>query len=110
MPSSGPPRALALTLSLVLAALLFYAFLWPRAAWVFVSDQDRAVVERALASAAASFSGDTAEDFRWKSRPVVVRSAGRVCVTLAVTRPYHGYSACYDARTGETIEERAWVV
>jgi hypothetical protein len=68
------------------------------------------VVERALAAAAASFSGDTAEDFRWKARPAVARSAGRVCVTLGVTRhPAHGYSACYDARTGETIEERSWV-
>ena len=109
MPSSGPARALAVTVSLLLAALLFYAFLWPRAAWLFVAGRDRPVVERALAAAAASFSGDTAEDFRWKARPVVARSAGRVCVTLAVARPYHGYGACYDARTGETIEERAWV-
>lgn len=110
MPSSGPPRALAATFSLLLAALLFHAFLWPRAAWLFVPEQDRPMVERALAGAAASFSGDTAEDFRWKARPVVTRSASQVCVILAVTRPYHGYSACYDARTGETIEERAWVV
>lgn len=109
MPTSGPPRALALALSLFLAALLFYAFLWPRAAWLFLPAPDRPVVERAVAAAAGSFSGDTAEDFRWKARPVVARSAGRVCVTLAVARPYHGYSACYDAHTGETIEERAWV-
>jgi hypothetical protein len=108
-PASGPPRAAAIALSLLLAALLAYAFLWPRAAWLFVPASDRAAVERALAAAAASFGGDTPEDFRWKARPVVARSAGRVCVTLAVARPYHGYSACYDARTGETIEERAWV-
>lgn len=108
-PVSGPPRAAAITLSLLLAVLLAYAFLWPRAAWLFVPVGDRPVVERALAAGAASFSGDTAEDFRWKARPVVTRSAGQVCVTLAVARPYHGYSACYGARTGETIEERAWV-
>jgi hypothetical protein len=109
-PACGPPRAAAILLSLLLAALLAHAFLWPRAAWLAVPARDRPAVERALAEAAASFSGDSREDFRWKARPAVARSAGRVCVTLAVERrPAHGYSACYDERTGETIEQRAWL-
>jgi hypothetical protein len=114
MPSSGPPRALALALSLFLAALLLYAFLWPRAAWLFVPGRDRPVVERALAGAAASFGGMTREDFRWIARPSVIRPPGRVCVLIVMWRaqPFHGrsgYKACYDARTGAVLEERAWL-
>lgn len=114
MPSSGPPRTLALAVSLLLAALLFYAFLWPRAAWPFLPAQDRPVVERALAGAAASFSDTTAEDFRWLARPSVIRRPGRVCVIIVMWRaqPFHdraGYKACYDVRTGTVLEERAWL-
>jgi hypothetical protein len=109
-PASGPPRAAAIALSLLLAALLAYAFLWPRSAWLFVPARDRPVVERALAEAAAAFADTTPEDFRWTARPVVARSAGQVCVTLAAARrPFHGYRACYDSRTGRVLEERAWV-
>lgn len=114
MPSSGPPRPLALALSLLLAALLAYAFLWPRAAWLFVSARDRPVVERALAGAASSFSDMGPEDWRWTARPAVIRSAGRVCVLIVAWRgtAFHGrsgYKACYDERNGEVIEERAWL-
>jgi hypothetical protein len=110
MPTPGPPRAFALAVSLLVVVLLFHAFLWPRAAWLFVPAGDRPLVERALAAAASNFSNTTPEDFRWRTRPVVARSVGRVCVTLAVTRrPVHGYSACYDERSGEVVEERAWV-
>lgn len=114
MPSSGPLRALALALSLLVAALLLYAFLWPRAAWLFVPARDRPVVERALAGAAASFSDATPDDFRWTARPTVFRLPGRVCVLIVSWRgtAYHGrsgYKACYDARTGAVVEERAWL-
>ncbi|HYJ82763.1 MAG TPA: hypothetical protein VEW26_07980 [Allosphingosinicella sp.] len=114
MPTHGPPRILAITLSLLLAALLFHAFLWPRAAWLFVDGRDRPAVERALAGAAASFSGITPEDFRWMARPAVIRPPGRVCVLIVMWRaqPFHGrsgYKACYDARTGAVLEERAWL-
>jgi hypothetical protein len=108
-PTAGPPRAFARALSLLLAALLATCFLWPRGAWLFVPAADRAIAERAVSAAAAHF-GETREDFRWKARPVVTRPAGRICVALAVARPFHGYSACFDDRTGEVIEERAWVV
>lgn len=114
MPSSGPPRALALTLALLLAALLGYAFLWPRAAWLAVPAGDKAVVERALAGASASFSKTTPDDFRWTARPTIFRSPGRVCVLIVSWRgtAFHGtsgYKACYDERTGEVLEERAWL-
>jgi hypothetical protein len=114
MPTRGPPRGLALAAALLLAALLFYAFLWPRAAWLFVAGRDRPVVERALTGAAASFSGMAPEEFRWTARPSVIRSPGRVCVLMVMWRaqPFHGrsgYKACYDGRTGEGIEERAWI-
>jgi hypothetical protein len=114
MPSSGPPRALALTVSLLLAALLVYALLWPRAAWLFVAARDRPAVERALAGAAAVFAGTTPEDLRWTDRPSVIRPPGQVCVLIVAWRaqPFHGgsgYKACYDERTGEVIEERAWL-
>jgi hypothetical protein len=113
-PSSGPPRALALAASLLVAALLLYAFLWPRAEWLFVPAGDRHVVERALAGAAASFSDTTPEDFRWTARPAVIRTPGRVCVLIVSWRgtAFHGrsgYQACYDERTGKLIEERAWL-
>jgi hypothetical protein len=114
MPSSDPPRALALALPLLLAALLAYAFLWPRVAWLAVPAGDKAVVERALAGASASFSGATPDDFRWTARPTVIRSPGRVCVLIVSWRAtaFHGrsgYKACYDGRTGEVLEERAWL-
>jgi hypothetical protein len=114
MPTPGPSRALAVTGSLLLAALLFYAFLWPRADWLFVAAHDRPIVERALAGAAATFSDTTPEDFRWMARPAVFRSPGRVCVVILSWRaqPFHGrfgYKACYDVRTGQMLEERAWL-
>jgi hypothetical protein len=109
-PGAGPSRAAALTLSLLVAALIAQASLWPRAAWLVVPARDRPALERALAGAAAAFSGTTSEDLRWTTRSDVERSAGRVCVTLASTRgPDHGYRECRDARTGELVEERAWV-
>jgi hypothetical protein len=64
MPTPGPPRSLATAGSLLLAALLFYALLWPRGAWLLVPAGERAVVERAVAGAAASFSDIRAEDWR----------------------------------------------
>ena len=114
MPSSGPPRFLALAGALLVAALLFYAFLWPRAAWLFVAARDRPVVERALAGAAASFSDTSPEDWRWLARPVVTRPEGQICVLIETwhSQLFHetpGYKACYDDRTGEMIEERAGV-
>lgn len=114
MPSSGPPRALALAVPLLLAALLFYAFLWPRAAWLFVAAGDRPVVERALAGAVASFSHTTRDDLRWTATPAVIRSPGRACVLIVSWRgtAFHGrsgYKACFDERTGKLLEERAWI-
>ncbi|HEU0099909.1 MAG TPA: hypothetical protein VFQ67_14185 [Allosphingosinicella sp.] len=111
-PGAGPPRAAAIVLSLLLALLIAYAFLWPRAAWLLIATRDRAVVERALAGAAANFSNTTPEDWRWMARPAVVRSRGRACVVILAwhPQPFHGrsgYKACYDARTGAVVEERA---
>jgi hypothetical protein len=47
------------------------------------------------------------------ARPFVYRPRGQVCVVIESWRSqlFHGrsgYKACYDARTGEVIEERAW--
>lgn len=116
MPVPGPRRriALALAASFLLAGLLLYAFLWPRADWLFVAERDRPAVERALAGAAASFGGTTAEDWRWMARPHVFRSPGRVCVIIQAWRSqaFHGrsgYKACYDERTGAVLEARAWL-
>jgi hypothetical protein len=68
-------------------------------------------VERTLAAAALTF-GTTPEDHRWTTRPSVLRSAGRLCVVIHSTRSgphgHSGYKACYDARTGALLEERAW--
>ena len=113
-PSSGPARAIAPAGALLLAALLASAFLWPRAAWLFVAARDRPAVEHALAWAAATSSDGTAEDIRWMARPVVVRAPGRVCVLILMWRaqPLHGkggYEVCRDSRTGEIVEERAWL-
>ena len=113
-PTAGPPRALALAFSLLLAALIAHAFLWPRAAWLLVPADDRPVVGRALAGTAASFGGTTAEDWRWMARPVVIRSPGRVCVLIVDWRPnpFHGkggYKACYESGTGRVLEERVWL-
>ena len=112
--TASPPRAAALAVALLLAALIAYAFLWPRAAWLLVPAADRAIVERALAGTDASFGGTTVEDWRWMARPVVIRAPGRVCVVIETHRSaaFHGrsgYRACYDERTGEVLEERSWL-
>ncbi len=107
--AAGPPRSAALAVSLLIAFLVAQAFLWPRAAWLFIPARDRPAVERALAAAAASFADTTAEDIRWRTRPRVARFAGRTCITLAAApRPVFGYRACYDDRTGEAVDELAW--
>ena len=97
-------------LILIFAALLFLAFLWPRAAWVLSPDGDRALAERALGEGAAMF-GEAPEDYRWIVRPTVSRPPGRDCVTLRTKRRDGGGShhVCYDSRTGEAVEERSTI-
>jgi len=105
----GSRLAAAAALVLMLAALLFNAWLWPRAAWYLVPASDRPLTERALRDGAANFAGTTADSYRWRTRPIVSRSPGLDCVALATGSRYGGgsYRACYDARTGELVEERA---
>lgn len=94
-------------LVLLLAAALAPALLWPRAAWLFVTPSDRFLVDRALRGAAAAFN-TTPQEYKWTTRPVVIRHADRTCVLLGSARRdgAGSYRACY-ARDGKLIEERA---
>ena len=73
-----------------------------------VSEQDRPYVDRALGEAVAIFNS-TPERYRRYTAPNVYRRPGRTCVALMSVLHNDGgsYSACYDDRSGEIVEERA---
>jgi hypothetical protein len=97
-----------MALVLLFCALLGLKLLWPRAAWSFVAARDQAVADRALRDAASIF-GTTPDDYRWTARPIVTRLADRTCVMLRSSRRdgEGSYRACYGARDGKVVEERA---
>lgn len=91
---------LALMLAIFLVTLVN---LYERTGWRSFSDEDRALVERTRRLQAA-LVGEPVPD----SVPRVVGDRNRACVIL---RPGDGgdvgtYSACYERRTGELLEER----
>jgi hypothetical protein len=102
------PAALAVpAFALLIAAFGIYALRFSHAAAWRLPAEDRPWVDRTL-DAAAAVSGRTREELRRTTRPRLWNRPGQVCVMLRSHRK-HGdgsYSACFDRRTGDVVEER----
>ena len=97
---------MAILASLLAAAILGLAILYPRATRPLVTPHDQPLVERAHRSAAAAF-GETAQSISRATFPIAIELTDRTCVELRPTRRGNGgYLACYDTRTGRLVEER----
>eukprot|EP00456_Euglypha_rotunda_P031233 TRINITY_DN24337_c0_g1_i1.p2 TRINITY_DN24337_c0_g1~~TRINITY_DN24337_c0_g1_i1.p2 ORF type:complete len:110 (+),score=10.83 TRINITY_DN24337_c0_g1_i1:136-465(+) len=96
---------IALTISLV-AVLAALAILYFRANLPLVRPGDAVWLERARKDARAIFPETVQQRTAF---PIVMRLSDRICVELRSTTAdgAGSYQACYEARTGKKVEERA---
>ena len=92
----------------IITAIAAIAILYPRANRPLVRAGDAPWVERAQAEARRLFRDGAGHDRA--TFPIVMRLSDRICVELrSIAASGAGtYVACYDPRSGEKVEERAY--